>query len=248
MLGGLHIEITAVKTKGDLLDGSGWCEAIVGSGIAGEGKAESFIKATHVSRTRYMHQVSAASLYILQQKAYDGYRLGVQQNQDCLGFDEWCIQMVAMYPLFRFWSIVLQMELLILMFVRSIRERNFLLYLDSLAELAPWFFALNHTNYARWLPVHIHDMALLHIKHPDISKEFHAGNFTQLKTQRPFSAIALDQMHEQENAKVKGDGGAIGLTEDQAALQRWMIAGPEIARLTQEFKGETGGDHSKHHD
>ena len=45
-------------------------------------------------------------------------------------------------------------------------------------------------------------------------------------------------MHEQENAKVKGKGGAIGLTENQVALQRWMICGPEIAKCLSEFESE----------
>ena len=41
--------------------------------------------------------------------------------------------------------------------------------------------------------------------------------------------IALDHNHEQENAKIKREGGAVCLTEDPAALRRWLIAGPEIA-------------------
>ena len=45
-------------------------------------------------------------------------------------------------------------------------------------------------------------------------------------------------MHEQENAKVKGVGGVIGLTENPAALSRWMICGPEIARLLDEFESD----------
>ena len=46
-----------------------------------------------------------------------------------------------------------------------------------------------------------------------------------------FSAIPLDQAHEQNNAYVKGDGGAIGLTDNATALRRWMVAGPEVTRL-----------------
>jgi len=33
---------------------------------------------------------------------------------------------------------------------------------------------------------------------------------------------------------VKGDGDAIGITEDEGALRRW-IAGPEIARMLNEY-------------
>ena len=50
------------------------------------------------------------------------------------------------------------------------------------------------------------------------------------------SAIPLDQAHEQNNAYVKGDGGAIGLTDNATALRRWMVAGPEVARVIVEFE------------
>ena len=38
------------------------------------------------------------------------------------------------------------------------------------------------------------------------------GGFVVQKTCRPFSAISFDQAHEQYNATVTGDGGAVGLT------------------------------------
>jgi len=62
------------------------------------------------------------------------------------------------------------------------------------------------------------------------------GKFTVKKSTRSFSAISFDQSHEQLNRLVKDDGGAIGLTENEAALRRWMTCGPEIARLIAEFQ------------
>lgn len=38
------------------------------------------------------------------------------------------------------------------------------------------------------------------------------------------------------NAKIKGDGGVIGLTENPQALLRWIIAGPECGRIIDEFE------------
>ena len=78
----------------------------------------------------------------------------------------------------------------------------------------PWFFALDHPNYARWTPVHLRDMVSLENKHPDVFAHFLTGNFTVKKTRRAFSTIA----HAQNNATVKGDGRAVGLTENPAAL------------------------------
>ena len=47
--------------------------------------------------------------------------------------------------------------------------------------------------------------------------------------------MPIDQTHEQSNSLVKGCGGAIGLIENPVALKRWMLAGPEQARLLAEF-------------
>ena len=38
---------------------------------------------------------------------------------------------------------------------------------------------------------------------------------------------------------MKGYGGAVGLTENHAALRRWMVFGPEMARLIGEFEVST---------
>ena len=45
-----------------------------------------------------------------------------------------------------------------LIFVRAIRSADFPQYKTSINELLPWFFAMDHVNYARWLYVHLCDM------------------------------------------------------------------------------------------
>ena len=50
-----------------------------------------------------------------------------------------------------------------------------------------------------------------------------------------FSAIAMDQAHEQNNAHIKGNGGAVGLTDNPRTLQCRKVAGPEMARVVEEF-------------
>ena len=57
-------------------------------------------------------------------------------------------------PHFRYWSLTLKLEFIMLSFVRSIRTGN--------RSLLPWFwrlaFALDHINYTRWLSIHLMDM------------------------------------------------------------------------------------------
>ena len=99
---------------------------------------------------------------------------------------------------------------------------------------------VDHINYARWLPVHLRDMLALEQMHPEVYTEFSRGHFAVRKTEKTFSTMAIDQAHEQNNAVSKGDGGAIGLTEDQTALRRWTVAGPEISRHVDEFSNISG--------
>ena len=58
------------------------------------------------------------------------------------------------------------------------------------------------------------------------------------KTHNKFSCIPIDQAHEQNNDLVRGSGGAVGLTENPKAFRRWMVAGPEQARLLTEFEDQ----------
>ena len=93
------------------------------------------------------------------------------------------------------------------------------MYLDALTERVPWFFALDHTNYIRWVPVHLRDVIELPTRHPDVARWRNAGNFTTWV----FLAIPIDQAHELNHAYIKSDGGAVGLIDNPNALRRWLM-------------------------
>ena len=78
-------------------------------------------------------------------------------------------------------------------------------------------------------------MTLSHL-HPHIHTEFLKGHFAVKKMSHAFSNLAIDQAHEQNIAVVKDGGGAVGLTECPAALRRWMVSGPEMARVINDFE------------
>lgn len=81
-------------------------------------------------------------------------------------------------------------------------------------------------------------MVTLKDVHPKGFAQFLKGNFMVKKTAHRFSAIAIDLGHEQNNAAVKDDGVTVYLTENPAALRRWMVSGPEIARVIGEFEAQ----------
>ena len=85
ILGGLHIEMAAFKTIGNLLKESGWTAVLTEAGIASSGTAESFLPASSVTKTRLAHQVTACMLYKLLQCAYDQYK---DDNSSASDIDE----------------------------------------------------------------------------------------------------------------------------------------------------------------
>ena len=146
MFGGLHIEMAVLKVIGDLLTDSGWTSALVEAGIASSGTADSLLKASHVTKTRRAHQVTAASLYALLKKAY--FESGIDEESST-SLEKWCNRKKDESPQFKFWYQILHLEIDMLILIRSIRDSDFSLYKESLTRIVPWFFALDSSNYAR---------------------------------------------------------------------------------------------------
>ena len=126
-----------------------------------------------MTETRLAYQVTACAIFKPLQRAYEQYQSDNTSEKT--------------HPQFQFWSQILTFELLILVFVRSIRETNFELYRETLSKFVPFFFALDH----RWLPVHLRNMALLDKKHPEMALEFKNCHFAVHKTERVFPSIAI---------------------------------------------------------
>ena len=231
--------MAALRSIGTLLRASGWTSAIVEAEVASFGTAESYLSASSVTRTRQAHQITACSLYKLIKKAYHDYcseESGISDKT----FEDWCEQRRKKSPQFQFWNLALDMELTIFTLICSFIEGDFNLYCEALSELVLYFFANDNFNYARWIPIHLRNMMSLDQQHPDVAREFHKGNFVIHKSRREFSALVIDQAHEHNNAVIKGDGGATGLTEDESAFQRWMVTGPEVSGLAARYEAMSG--------
>ena len=180
MMDGLHIEMTLWNTLGDILESSGWTTALTEAEVATSGTADSFLKASHLTRTRHAHQVTLLTLQKLQKEAF-------HQSQSSESEGVWRNSMCQKSPTFMYWDLILRYETLILIFVRAHREKNFPLFVVVLEKVTPLFFALDHTNYSRWVPVHIRDMKAL----PScIRDEFeNQGHWVLSKTNNTFSAM-----------------------------------------------------------
>ena len=63
-------------------------------------------------------------------------------------------------------------------------------------------------------------------------------DFSFQKTERVFSKMGQDQLHDQNNNLIKSNGGATHLLnrDNSAALEKWEVTTPEIAMLLSEFE------------
>ena len=225
MLGGLHIEMCVWTLLGKLLQNSGWEEAMVEGGVTTVGRAQAILHASHLKRTRYVHEVSVVVFSRLKRQAF------VESDTE-LTFDAWCSEQLKSSPTFFFWDLILRFQTLSFMLVRSFRQRNFDLYIACLERIVPFCFALDAVNYSRWLSVHIRDMKSLPSQ---TLGEFKQGNFTVTKSNHKFSSIAIDHAHEITNKVIKGNGGAIGMFQNRDMLTRWLVVTPELSRVIEEF-------------
>ena len=118
---------------------------------------------------------------------------------------------------------MLELETLLFMFIRSLRSADFDSFRRCLKEIIPWMFAMDHVHYSRWLSVFLHDLERLDDTNENIFQNFMEGRFVVNKTGKPFSCIAEDQAHEQNNKRIKGDGVTVGILDSEEALLKCAI-------------------------
>ena len=141
-MGDLHTEMAFLSAIGDWFEGSGWTEIYEMSDIrtGTEGHVDSFLTGKNVKRTRYAYQVT---LKVLLEFSREGFnKCSVEKHDDWINARK-LESTTALY-----WFTAIEMIAIIFMFVRSVRDPNFLNYVDILRSMMPWFFALDHTNYS----------------------------------------------------------------------------------------------------
>ena len=148
-----------------------------------------------------------------------------------LNFEDWKQQLSSKSSTAAFWFTLLELETVLVMHIRTIREGSFKLVVSCLRDISPWIFALDHIHYVRWLTVHVAELLSLEAENREIFESFVNGYFTISKSRRTFSKLAIDQVHEQNNKLVEVDGGAIGILENEAALLKWAVAGLMISDM-----------------
>ena len=76
-------------------------------------------------------------------------------------------------------------------------------------------------------------------------QEFDKGNFCVNKTEAPFCGIGVDHAIEHVNRMMKVKGGLCGITLKPAAMSRFFLAAPEMARINEKVQKMVDGTSQK---
>ena len=230
LLGDLHIEQSIQVLHAALIKGSGLDGVLSRADLSTSGTS-TIVDVNDLKRTRYCIQVAACSIFMLLKDAHS--RSGSE-----LSIFQWLDDKSKSSQMCYYWRMILLFQLQILIFVRSIRAGNFSLYVQTLHTFLKWYFALDKYNYSRWATIYWFDLISLKFTCPDVYSELMKGHFSFLKSNKPFSRMGLDQLHEQNNKVIKGICGATNLLnrDDESALNRWALSAPELAQMISEFE------------
>lgn len=147
----------------------------------------------------------------------------------------------AQSNLFALWNSYITMVSVLLDFIRAERTADWLGHLSATAAMTPYFFAMDRSNYARWLPVYLTDMRKLPDTHARVHEEFIRGNHPVSHSAKPFSEVWTDMALEQSiNLDSKKQGGITGITHKPGALERWFLTSHQRAAITSATKAMCG--------
>ena len=236
MIGFLHLEMCLQEVGGKILGGSGWERMFSLSKIHTPGVAASLLGGHKVKKTRQAYLVTLAWLDILKYQTYEQHCQGIGPHES---IEMWERKLLTVSPTAHFWGKTVREFLLkVCKFVRSQRLGEWHECLSTIDSVCPYFFALGHTNYARWIPVFIRDMAQLPVKHPDVYKEFLNKHFVVQRSHKKFSLMGLDQSQEHSIKFLKEDSGPKGLYGYEKTEERLVIelSKAEVLRIIEDLE------------
>ena len=116
------------------------------------------------------------------------------------------------------------------------------LHIVQSLEIFTWyFFAYDHINYARIIPLYLAEMKSLKTTNPEIEAEVQNGNWVVNKNALvPFCGLGADHVLEHVNRFMKVSGGLVGINLNPSARAKFFLISPELARLAEEANDMAG--------
>ena len=258
-LGEFHTCMSFMAVIGKRYGDAGLSDILVEAGVVVEGSLDGVISGHHYNRSIHAYKIVYETMEELRFQEYlesidkakyeeivstlttitwdnrnnpEEFEENIQEIQ--LEYEEWVKKRREENPTFEFFSSLIDIISLLLVFNRATRTSDFNLHLAIIEHMMPWYFAYDRTNYARYLPAYWTEMCNLKMTHPLAYEEFlMRGSWTiQRQDKWPFASIACDQgLEETLNRDTKIQGGIRCFTLIRSAVLRWLYAQPERAEI-----------------
>ena len=128
------------------------------------------VDVNHIHKARYSVQLSVVSIYNCLEQVDKAINF-------VLPLFSLAEERSSYSRMFKYWILIMKFQINYPVFIRTMREVNFKLFVKILISLIKWFFIFDHDNYARLLSVHIQDLLSLPITCPQLYQDFERGNF-----------------------------------------------------------------------
>lgn len=263
-LGSLHVIIALLKCLGKYIEGSGLDSAWELSGMFGSATVKQILEGRHIYRGIQTHTVTFLALHHLYTEAVYtsdeqqlinstisnlkskiskadsiSFQCEVQKVQNAFKnkkiFDK-LVPNKESGNTAKFLCNYMSQVSSLLNYIAATRNRNWRQHLATTEESAKYVHAHDQSNYSKWLLLYIADMLELETTDKESWDYFDEGNFCVSKNEVPFTSIDPDHAIEHEHKPLKTRGGFVGITANEAALERFAITMPILANIAESFK------------
>ena len=125
----------------------------------------------------------------------------------------------------RFWILYVSLVHVFLRFSHACRTNDLELFIYTLGQMLPIFFAGNRPNYSRWMVRYYLNLLNVDESHPGVREMLEKGAFSVKRTAKPFSRAAIDMTLEQTVNRDAASRltGIAAFGQSEAARKRWMM-------------------------
>ena len=170
LFGVLLIEKELLIANGHLVPGTGLDKILGHTSIITAALQTATVDVNHIHKARYSVQLSVVSIYTCLEQVD-------KASNFVLPLFSLAEERSSYSRMFKYWILIMKFQINYPVFIRTMREVNFKLFVKILISLVKWFFIFDHYNYARLLSVHIQDLLSLPITCPQLYQDFERGNF-----------------------------------------------------------------------
>ena len=248
-LGAFHTLCSYMGALGKYVESSGFEEVILEAGVCASGSLQQVMDGRHYNRSLRIHHNMLDAMYRLVMRRFvDDNEVDVQtlsklqqlsenpcaeslQNAKADDVSESFVRRLSDFvegirrgklgKTAQFWINYCDAVVIMVTFLRAVKENDVDLYISCLRAMCPALFASNRLHYARYLPLYHAQLAAVDADAMELLRQ---NGLSVSRSHVPACRIPVDQTIEQTiNRSAKSAGGVVGFSRNKNAYYRWCV-------------------------